>query len=82
MSTLRQPTPLWQARFAADAWILFGKESAGLPADLLAAHPGAVVQIPMRADARGLNLATAAGIVLYEALRQVAAGGVTADGPL
>jgi tRNA (cytidine/uridine-2'-O-)-methyltransferase len=63
---------LWSTRFAANSWILLGKESAGLPGELLARHPGAVVRIPMVAGERGLNVSTAAGIVLYEALRQVA----------
>jgi tRNA (cytidine/uridine-2'-O-)-methyltransferase len=60
--------PLWSARLAANTWLFFGKESAGLPQTLLAAHP--TVQIPMLPNTRGLNLSTAAGIVLYEALRQ------------
>lgn len=62
---------LWSARFASNAWIFLGKESAGLPVALLNAHP--TVQIPMQPGTRGLNLSTAAGIVLYEALRQLAA---------
>jgi tRNA (cytidine/uridine-2'-O-)-methyltransferase len=64
---------LWEMRFAGNAWILLGKESAGLPAELLAAHAERTVRIPMRAGTRGLNLSTSAGIVLYEALRQLAA---------
>ena len=62
---------LWSATFESNAWILFGKESAGLPADLLSRFSGRLVKIPMKDDCRGLNVATAAGIVLYEALRQV-----------
>jgi len=65
--------PLWSARFTTDTWILLGKESAGLPASLLAAHRQRTYQIPMREGTRGLNLSTAAGIMLYEALRQMAA---------
>jgi len=63
--------PFWSAHFQARTWILLGKESAGLPANLLAAHPQHTVQIPMRPGTRGLNLSTAAGILLYEALRQL-----------
>lgn len=63
--------PHWSHAFAPGTWIFFGKESAGLPANLLAAYPNAVLQIPMRDRARGLNLSTSAGIVLYEALRQL-----------
>jgi len=61
----------WNAPFSPNTWILFGKESAGLPTNLLEAHPQAIMQIPMRPGTRGLNLATAAGVVLYEALRQL-----------
>ena len=64
--------PLWSARFSEDGWILLGKESAGLPRELLAAHPAAVVRVPMREGVRGLNVSTAAGIVVYEAIRQLA----------
>ncbi len=66
-------TPLWSARFAPESWILLGKESAGLPATLLQEHADRTVHIPMAPGARGLNLSTAAGIVLFEALRQVQA---------
>ena len=51
--------------------LVFGRETSGLPADLLAAHPGQAIRIPIFQPAvRSLNLSTAAGIVLYEALRQ------------
>lgn len=54
--------------------LVFGSEGAGLPASLLAAYPDRVAGIPMRpGPVRSLNLATAAAIVLYEALRQCAA---------
>lgn len=54
--------------------LVFGSESAGLPESLLTAHPDRVAGIPMRPGrVRSLNLATAASIVLYEALRQCAA---------
>jgi tRNA (cytidine/uridine-2'-O-)-methyltransferase len=71
LSLMPVPVPYWSARFEASSWILFGKESAGLPAGLLAAHPASVVQIPMIDGTRGLNVSTAAGIVVYEALRQL-----------
>jgi tRNA (cytidine/uridine-2'-O-)-methyltransferase len=67
------PVPHWSLKYARDTWIFFGRESAGLPANLLAAYPNAVARIPMRDEARGLNVSTAAGIVLYEALRQLSA---------
>jgi tRNA (cytidine/uridine-2'-O-)-methyltransferase len=62
---------MWEADFAPGDWIFFGRESAGLPPELLADFSERIVTIPMIAGSRGLNQATAAGIVLYEALRQV-----------
>lgn len=50
--------------------LVFGKETAGLPAALLNTHPESLVRIPMRDLGRSLNLANAAAIILYEALRQ------------
>jgi tRNA (cytidine/uridine-2'-O-)-methyltransferase len=64
---------LWEMRFEANCWIVLGKESAGLPAEMLTAHTGRTVRIPMGEGTRGLNLSTAAGVVVYEALRQLAA---------
>ena len=64
--------PHWDARFTPDDWIFFGKESAGLPAALRQTYADRELVIPMLPDQRGLNLATSAGIVLYEALRQIA----------
>jgi len=53
-------------------YLIFGNESRGLPDDLLSAYPGNVLGIPIRSGhVRSLNLATAAAIVLYEALRQI-----------
>lgn len=54
--------------------LVFGNETEGLPADLLAANPDSVLTIPMWGLVRSLNLATAAGIALYEAYRQVGKG--------
>ncbi|MDD5483994.1 MAG: tRNA (cytidine(34)-2'-O)-methyltransferase [Kiritimatiellae bacterium] len=53
-------------------YLVFGSESRGLPDDLLANHPALTLGIPMQsALVRSLNLASAAAIVLYEALRQI-----------
>jgi tRNA (cytidine/uridine-2'-O-)-methyltransferase len=63
---------VWEARFAPGDWLVFGEEARGLPEEILARNPKAHVRVPMIAEpsARSLNLATCAGIVLYEALRQ------------
>jgi tRNA (cytidine/uridine-2'-O-)-methyltransferase len=60
-----------QAEFQPGDFLVFGKETQGLPESLLAAHPEQTIRIPIFNDrVRSLNLSTAAGIVLYEALRQ------------
>lgn len=56
--------------FREGDFIVFGKETRGLPDELLEAHPDMCVRIPIFGPVRSINLATSAGIVLYEALRQ------------
>ncbi len=51
-----------------NAYLVFGKESAGLPLDIIKRYTS--VRVPMREDTRSLNLSVSAGIMLYEALRQ------------
>ena len=51
-------------------YLFFGKETAGLPEDLLIRHPDACVRIPMLEEARSLNLSNSVAIGVYEALRQ------------
>ncbi len=59
-----------EASFGADDFLVFGKETAGLPRELLAANPETTLRIPMLPEIRSLNLANSVAIVLYEALRQ------------
>lgn len=68
LSTKGEQSP-YDFAFAADDILLFGKESAGVPAEV-AARCDAILRIPIRADVRSLNLATAAALALGEALRQ------------
>ena len=64
--------PYTSAQFAPGDCLLLGAESRGLPDDVLARHASRAIVIPMPAGAvRSLNLSTAAGIVVYEALRQL-----------
>jgi tRNA (cytidine/uridine-2'-O-)-methyltransferase len=60
----------WDAPIPANACLVFGNETAGLPQRILEKHPGQCYRIPMTGPVRSLNLATAVGIVLYEGLRQ------------
>ena len=57
-------------QFKADDFLVFGKETAGLPEQLLTEHKENCIRIPMVSDARSLNLSNSAAIVVYEALRQ------------
>ncbi|HEY5741790.1 MAG TPA: tRNA (cytidine(34)-2'-O)-methyltransferase [Terrimicrobiaceae bacterium] len=63
----------WEQRFENGDHLVFGRETKGLPESLLAANSEHCLTIPMRKEARSLNLATAAAIVLYEAIRQLRA---------
>jgi tRNA (cytidine/uridine-2'-O-)-methyltransferase len=64
--------PYTHIDYADGDYLLFGSESRGLPTGLLQRHPGRVATIPMPSGrVRSLNLATAVGIALYEALRQI-----------
>ena len=62
--------------FGPDAFLLFGRESRGLPQELLDACPEACLRIPMREGLRSLNLSNSVAIALYEALRQQAFPGL------
>lgn len=59
-----------EVAFQDGDWLLFGCETRGLPEEILAAHREQLLRIPMRAEARSLNLSNAVAVVLYEALRQ------------
>ena len=59
-----------EVAYEPDCYIMFGKESAGIPEEILKEHPDTAVRIPMMGDIRSLNLGNSAAIVLYEALRQ------------
>lgn len=63
--------PYWDENFRDGDHLVFGRETRGLPESLLAAESTNTLTIPMRPDARGLNLATSVGVVLYEACRQI-----------
>ena len=64
--------PYTQEKYRAGDCLVFGPESTGLPQDLIRANPAGALKIPMRTgNVRSLNLSTAVGIVVYEALRQL-----------
>ena len=59
-----------EVSYEEDCYIMFGKESAGIPEDILAHNKDRCVRIPMLSDIRSLNLSNSVAVVLYEALRQ------------
>lgn len=59
-----------EAEFGPDDYIMFGKESAGIPEEILVDHEETCIRIPMQEKIRSLNLSNSVAIVLYEALRQ------------
>ena len=70
LATTKAPRGYTQAQFQEGCWLMFGKETAGLPKDLRERWYNRCVRIPMRPDARSLNLANSVAILTYEALRQ------------
>jgi len=63
----------WDEAFQDGDFLVFGRESRGLPESLLRENAEACLTIPMQPEARSLNLATSVGIALYEAKRQIGA---------
>lgn len=81
----RAGRPYTEVAYRPGDWLFFGKETEGLPDELHGDRPDRWVTIPMRPEARSINLAIATGIVLYEGLRQTAwmteEGGPDPTGP-
>ena len=67
----KAPKSYTQAEFADDCYLFFGKETKGLPEDFLEAHRESCIRLPMRQEARSLNLSNSVAITVYEALRQL-----------
>jgi tRNA (cytidine/uridine-2'-O-)-methyltransferase len=70
MGTTKAVKAYTQVRYEPDCFIMFGKESAGIPEELLLDNKDNCIRIPMVGDIRSLNLGNSAAIILYEALRQ------------
>lgn len=70
MATTKAPQVYTDVSYEPDCYIMFGKESAGIPEELLLENQERAVRIPMIGDIRSLNLANSVAVVLYEALRQ------------
>ena len=70
------------AQYPKRVFIVFGKETKGLPEELLYANPDACVRIPMRDTLRSLNLSNAVAVAVYEVLRERDFEGLREDGQL
>lgn len=67
----KAPRTYAEAQFADGCFLFFGKETKGLPEDFLNAHAESCLRLPMRPEARSLNLSNSVAIAVYEALRQL-----------
>lgn len=82
MATTKGPNVYTDVRYEPDCFIMFGKESAGIPEEILVKNQDRCVRIPMWGDIRSLNLSNSVAIVLYEALRQNGFEKMTLEGHL
>ena len=73
----KAPRSYVEADFHDGDYLFFGKETKGLPEDFLESHRDSCVRIPMRSEARSLNLSNAVAITVFEALRQLDFPGLT-----
>lgn len=82
MATTKAPNVYTQVQYEPDCFLMFGKESGGIPEEILVKHKENSIRIPMVGDIRSLNLGNSAAIVLYEALRQNGFAGMNMEGHL
>ena len=82
MATTKASAVYTDVRYEPDCYIMFGKESAGIPEEILVEHQETCVRIPMWGEIRSLNLGNSVAIVLYEALRQNGFAGMSTEGHL
>jgi len=78
----KAPRSYTEAKFSDGCYLFFGKETKGLPEDFLEAHHSSCVRIPMKAEARSLNLSNAVAITVFEALRQLDFPGLSDHGKM
>lgn len=82
MATTKARQCYTDVHFEPDDYIMFGKESAGIPEEILVDYRETCIRIPMGFDIRSLNLSNSVAIVLYEALRQNGFGNLELKGNL
>lgn len=82
MATTKALKTYAEVKYEADSFIVFGKESAGIPEEILMDYKDVSVRIPMKEETRSLNLSNSVSIILYEALRQNNFKGMEIQGEL
>ncbi len=83
LATTKAPRPYTQADLTGEeVWLMFGKETAGLPLELRERYRDRCLRLPMRSEARSLNLANSVAILCYEALRQQGFPGLLGEGEM
>lgn len=82
MATTKARKVYTEVAYEPDCYIMFGKESAGIPEEILVENQENCVRIPMMGDIRSLNLGNSVAVVLYEALRQNGFPGMNLEGQL
>lgn len=82
MATTKAHKVYTEAAFEKDDFIMFGKESAGIPEEILVDYEPTCIRIPMLSNSRSLNLSNSVAVILYEALRQQGFQGLREEGEL
>lgn len=82
MATTKAKRAYTEVTYSPEDYIMFGKESAGIPEEILVEHEESCIRIPMLPAIRSLNLSNSVAVVLYEALRQQGFGRMQKEGEL
>lgn len=82
MATTKAQKVYTEVSFGENDYIMFGRESAGIPEEILLQYPETAIRIPMLEAARSLNLSNSVAIMIYEALRQQGFPGMLREGEL
>jgi len=82
LATTKAPQSYCEAKFTDGCYLFFGKETAGLPLSFREQYYDRCIRLPMRQDARSLNLSNSVAILTYEALRQTGFPGLSGTGEM
>lgn len=82
MATTKARKVYTEVSYEPDAFLMFGKESAGIPEEILMENRDTCVRIPMIGETRSLNLSNSVAVMVYEALRQQGFAGMKLEGEL